>query len=115
MLLPQLDRQDSRGNPITTDQPVFGAFSGLGDFFGADRHLRTPYTQNFNLNIEQQLGKAVIQVGYVGAKGTKLFRFRDVNQPSQAQITAYDTSAFQCNGATLPELSNCRFRRSGWR
>ena len=51
--------------------------------------MRTPYTQNFNLNLQQQLGsRAVLQIGYVGAKGTKLFRFRDINQPSQAQITA---------------------------
>ncbi len=90
------------GNPITTDQPVFGAFSGLGDFFGTDRHIRTPYTQNFNLNLQQQLGKAVVQVGYVGAKGTKLFRFRDLNQPSQAQITAWDTSTSPAGGCAVP-------------
>jgi hypothetical protein len=76
----------------------------LGDFFGADPNIRTPYTQNFNLNLQQQVGRAVVQVGYVGAKGTKLFRFRDINQPSQAQITAYDTSAAQCAGAAPP---NC--------
>ena len=41
--------------------------------------------------MQQGLGsKAVFQVGYVGTKGTKLFRFRDINQPSQAQITAFD-------------------------
>jgi hypothetical protein len=84
--------------------PVFSGFSPLSDFFTVDQHIRTPYTQNFNLNVQQQLGKAVLEIGYVGAKGTKLFRFRDINQPSQAQITAYDTSAGQCNGATLP---NC--------
>jgi hypothetical protein len=87
---------DLSGNPIATDQPVFSGFTGLGDFFGTDRHIRTPYTQNFNLNIQQQLGKAVLQVGYVGAKGTKLFRFRDINQPSQDAITAADLA----NGVT---------------
>jgi hypothetical protein len=70
--------------------PVFAGFSPLGDFFGTDRHIRTPYTQNFNLNLQQQLGKAVFEIGYVGAKGTKLFRFRDINQPDQATITAAD-------------------------
>ncbi|HKS75672.1 MAG TPA: TonB-dependent receptor [Terriglobales bacterium] len=93
------------GGALDPTLPVFSGFSGLSDFFAADPHLRTPYTQNFNLNVQQQLGtRAVAQIGYVGAKGTKLFRFRDLNQPSQAQITAYDTSAAQCNGATLP---NC--------
>ena len=92
------------GNPIVAGSPVFSGFSPLSDFFGANPSIRTPYTQNFNLNVQQQLGRAVIQVGYVGARGTKLFRFRDLNQPSQAQITAYDTSPAQCAGFTLP---NC--------
>ena len=83
---------------------VFSGFSPLSDFFGADPHLRTPYTQNFNLNLQQQLGKAVFEIGYVGAKGTKLFRFRDINQPSQAQITAFDLSQCATNGQTAP---NC--------
>lgn len=85
--------------------PVFSSPSPLGDFFGVDPNIRTPYVQNFNLNIQQQLSsKAVVEVGYVGTKGTKLFRFRDINQPSQAQITSYDTSSAQCAGAILP---NC--------
>jgi hypothetical protein len=90
---------------IVPNAPIFSNFTGLSDFFGTDRNIRTPYTQNFNLNLQQQFGKAVVQVGYVGARGTKLFRFRDINQPTQAQITAYDTSSAQCTaGFTLP---NC--------
>jgi Carboxypeptidase regulatory-like domain/TonB-dependent Receptor Plug Domain len=93
------------GTAIDASTSVFSGFSALSDYFGTNSHIRTPYTQNFNLNLQQQLGKAVFQVGYVGARGTKLFRFRDINQPSQAQITAYDTSAAQCAGFTVP---NCR-------
>jgi hypothetical protein len=86
------------GLSLSTTLPVFSASSPLGDFFGANPKIRTPYTQNFNLNVQQQFGKAVIEVGYVGARGTKLFRFRDLNQPSQAAITAGDLG--QCNGTT---------------
>ncbi|MBZ5719307.1 MAG: carboxypeptidase regulatory-like domain-containing protein [Acidobacteriia bacterium] len=78
------------GGALDPNTPVFSGFSPLSDFFAADPHIRTPYTQNFNLNFQQQVGKAVFQIGYVGARGTKLFRFRDINQPSQAQITASD-------------------------
>jgi hypothetical protein len=82
--------------PLDANTPVYGGYAPFGDFFAADPKLRTPYTQNFNLNIQQELGrKASLQVGYVGARGTKLFRFRDINQPSQAQITANDI-ACQC-------------------
>jgi hypothetical protein len=73
--------------------PLFSSPSPLGDFFGTNPDIRTPYVQNFNLNLQQQLNsKIVLQVGYVGSTGTKLFRFRDINQPTQAQITAYDSS-----------------------
>jgi hypothetical protein len=95
------------GDKIVSGTPIFSSFSGLGDFFGTDQNIRTPYTQNFNLNVQQQFGKAFVQVGYVGARGTKLFRFRDINQPSQAQITAFDTSTApggQCAVAVAP---NC--------
>ncbi len=93
------------GATISPSTPVYAGFSPLGDFFGVDKNLRTPYTQNFNLNFQQQISnKAVASVGYVGARGTKLFRFRDINQPSQAAISAYDTSASQCGENTVP---NC--------
>jgi hypothetical protein len=86
---------------------LFAAPTPLGDFFGTDPNIRTPYVQNFNLNVQQQLGKRmVLQVGYVASRGTKLFRFRDINQPTQAQITAYDSS---CPIATTPPsvFPNC--------
>jgi hypothetical protein len=104
--------QSSAANGIAfdPDTPAFSDFSGLSDFFGASKNLRTPYTQNFNLNLQQQFGKAVLQVGYVGARGTKLFRFRDINQPGQDQITAEDTA--QCTDAArgngiVPVFPNC--------
>ena len=44
--------------------------------------MPTPYVQNWNLNIEQQLSQSVaLQVGYVGSKGTSLARLLDANQP----------------------------------
>ncbi len=87
----------ANSGPITSNLPVYGASSPLGDFFGVAPNIATPYVQNWNLNIEQQLtNKIMLQVGYVGSKGTKLFRFRDINQPNQGAITSYDVS--QCGG-----------------
>jgi hypothetical protein len=96
------------GNPLGSGS-VFASPSPLGDFFGTNPNIRTPYVQNFNLNVQQQLGnRMVLQVGYVGSIGTKLFRFRDVNQPSQAQITAGDLS--QCTGTfTAPNCPTLGF------
>jgi hypothetical protein len=80
-------------NPSTpsTCVPVFQSYSPMGDAFGIDPHIRTPYLQNYNLNLQQQLTrKVVLQVGYVGSQGNKLWDFRDINQPGQATITACD-------------------------
>jgi hypothetical protein len=47
--------------------------------------------ENYNLNLQQQLSnKVVLRVGYVGSQGHRLFRFVDLNQPTQAKITACD-------------------------
>jgi outer membrane receptor protein involved in Fe transport len=62
-------------------------YSGFGpsDVFTVDQRLRTPYVQNYNLNIEQDLThKTAVSVAYVGSAGRKLFRFNDLNQGDPA-------------------------------
>ncbi|HEY7097114.1 MAG TPA: TonB-dependent receptor [Terriglobales bacterium] len=98
---------DSAGNilPLDPNAQVFdrAGASPSAEFFGASTNLPAPYVQNFNLNVQQSLGpRAVLQVGYVGTKGTKLFRFRDINQPSQAEITAADLACDCINGYAVP-------------
>jgi len=87
-------------NPISVAQArtfalgsfnVFGFASPMSDRFGVDQHLRTPYMENYNLNLQQQIArKMTLQVSYVGSQGHKLLRFRDLNQPALAMIQAYD-------------------------
>lgn len=96
--------------PLSAGTPVYGATSPMGDAFGVDQHLRTPYMQNFNLNFQQELGrKMVFQIGYVGSNGHKLLRFRDLNQPSQAQITAADLACACINNGDVPRALNPAF------
>jgi Carboxypeptidase regulatory-like domain/TonB-dependent Receptor Plug Domain len=77
--------------PLAAGVPVYGGPAPMADAFGVDPNLRTPYMENFNLNLQQQFGRHnVVQVGYVGSQGHKLFRFRDINQPGQAAIDAFD-------------------------
>jgi hypothetical protein len=78
--------------PIVSGQPIYGT-PGCGecDIFAFDRNIKTPYMENYNINIQQQLAnKVVLQVGYVGSQGHRLYRFFDLNQPSNATITADD-------------------------
>jgi len=61
------------------------------DIFSFDRNIKTPYMENYNLNLQQQFSNnLVLQIGYVASQGHRLFRFFDLNQPSQAAITAAD-------------------------
>ena len=55
--------------------------------FGVDQHMRTPYVQSYNFNLQQTMVEGtVLQVGYVGSKGTKLFRVRDINQATAGPV-----------------------------
>jgi hypothetical protein len=89
------------GGPITAGAPLFGDESTCSyecDVFAFDRNIKMPYMENYNLNIQQQLGShAVLQASYVGSQGHRLWRFFDINQPSQATITATDLA---CNCIT---------------
>lgn len=84
----------SGSNVIASGQPIFntpGCANFECDSFVVDRHTRTPYMENYNINLQHQLGsKMALQVGYVGSQGHRLFQFVDLNQPGQAAITAHD-------------------------
>ena len=73
------------------------------DIFAFDPNIKTPYMENYNLNIEHQFSKSVtLQLGYVGSQGHRLFRFFDLNQPSQAAITAADLACSCINDFSVP-------------
>ena len=91
---------------IVNGLPVYDT-SGCGsvecDIFTVDRHIHTPYMENYNVNLQQALtNKAVLQVAYVGSQGHSLFRFRDISQPSQSAITAADTGCACINDYGVP-------------
>jgi hypothetical protein len=97
----QIVPASAAGTVISSGVPIYGpagCSSYECDIFAIDRNIRTPYMDNYNLNIEQQLAnKVVLQVGYVGSEGHHLTRYFDVNQPSQAAITVCDLG----NGGTV--------------
>jgi outer membrane receptor protein involved in Fe transport len=85
------------GGPLDAATAVYSPASPMSDRFGVDQHLRTPYMENYNLNLQQQIGrKSTVQIGYVGSQGHKLLRFRDLNQPTLAMIQAYDYHDLGC-------------------
>lgn len=66
-------------SPLNPLSPVGVPISGLF----VDPNLRTPYTQQYNLNVQYEFIKNwLLEVGYVGSKGTKLLQVITLNQPS---------------------------------
>jgi len=65
-------------NPFPADFPIPVPASGLA----IQRDLRTAYLQHWSYSIQQQTrGSGVLEIAYVGSKGTKLLSARDINQP----------------------------------
>jgi len=81
------------GGTIQPNSPIYGEIgcSPECDIFGVDPRIKTPYMENYNINIQQQLtNKMTLQIGYVGSQGHRLFHFIDINQPNHQAVTAAD-------------------------
>jgi hypothetical protein len=67
--------------PVATVSNPFapGQFALPASTFTLDRHLLPPYTQDWNLTIDQSLGGQVLSIAYIGAKGTRLPRLVEAN------------------------------------
>lgn len=69
---------------LTPPVQVLANAPGLTVF---DDNLKVPTVHQFNLNIQRELpGQIVVQAGYVGRRGTRLFRAYDINQISADAI-----------------------------
>jgi hypothetical protein len=84
--------------PYTTDRPAIGLNA-------VDPTLRTPYLQQWGLNVQHQLTAAtVVEIGYVGTKGSRLATQRLINQPLLA------TASNPVNGQTTSTAANAQLR-----
>jgi outer membrane receptor protein involved in Fe transport len=60
---------------------------GFPSYFGVDQKMPTPYVQQWNANIQQDLGHGLaLEIAYIGTKGTHLGRFRRFNTPQHVEI-----------------------------
>ncbi len=78
-----------QGLPLTLSDPwpAFFPFALPDSALAIQRDLRTGYMQHWNFNVERQIGnKGVVELAYVGSKGTKLLTARDINQPQPSAL-----------------------------
>jgi hypothetical protein len=72
--------------PTLTSSPVVNNGAFILPFL-IDPHLRMPYSQNWMLGVQQQLpGNVMMEMNYVGSKGTRLLRVVDGNPPQPALV-----------------------------
>ena len=72
-----------------------------------DDHLRTPYVQNWNLTIERELpGSLLLDLRYVGSKGTKLIRSADINEDNIFENGIRDAFVAAQSGGNSPLLDS---------
>jgi hypothetical protein len=61
--------------------PIAWPVNQYNNIFSVSQHLATPRLYNYNLNLEQALGRAAVaQLGYVGSVGRHLLEINDINQ-----------------------------------
>ncbi len=95
------------GLPLTVSNPFPSNYPLTlpGAALGFDRHLRTPYIQQWSLAFEHQFGtKSLIEMAYVGSKGTKILSARDINQAH--------ASPLQPNPRPVPQFADITFLES---
>ena len=83
---------------FATGRPISGNVAETFEFRAIDRNLRTPYIQQYNLGVQYELGRNnLIEVRYVGTKGTKLLQAVALNQ------------GFDFNDPNTPDYAYARF------
>ena len=78
-----------QGLPLTLSDPFPSSFPFAlpASALAIQRDLRTGYMQHWNFNVQRQFGEtSVLEVAYVGSKGTKLLTARDINQPAPSVL-----------------------------
>ncbi len=94
---------DGTLNPIdpATGLPFRGNIAETFEFRAVDRNLRTPYVQQWNLGAQYEITKnLLVEVRYVGSKGTKLL-----------QAISF-TQGFDLNDPNTPDFIFERFNRA---
>jgi hypothetical protein len=76
--------------------------------FGVSQDLRSPYTFNYNLNVQHQLTRGtLLQIGYVGSQSRKQVTKRNINQPLPG--TTGSIQDRRPYNAQFPDISNISF------
>ncbi len=104
-------------DPFNGQNPFNGTFSQDMTLLVLNPHLRLPYAQDWNLNIERALGNDwLLEIGYIGTKGTKLPRFIEANPAVYLPGESTQNNADQrrlYSGCTVTGTTPCTYSSVG--
>jgi hypothetical protein len=106
-------------DPFNGNPPVSGQFATPLTNLTLDAKLPLPYAQDWDLNVQRSFGSnLLLEVGYVGTKGTKLPRFIEGNPAIYIPGVSTPNNADQrrlYSGCTLADPpSSCKFSSTGF-
>jgi hypothetical protein len=104
--------------PFGVGVPIFssGAPQPPFNIASIDHHLKTPNTQIWNVNLQQELNpRFVLEVGYVGNKSTHQLQLLDINQPTPGPLAADNAQSRRPLNSLFPTLGQINTISSvGW-
>jgi carboxypeptidase family protein/TonB-dependent receptor-like protein len=104
-------------DPFNGQNPFNGTFSQDMTLLVLNPHLRLPYAQDWNLNVERALGSNwLLEMGYIGTKGTKLPRFIEANPAVYIPGESTQGNADQrrlYSGCTITGTAPCTYSSVG--
>jgi Carboxypeptidase regulatory-like domain/TonB dependent receptor len=104
--------------PFGVGVPIFGTGAPEPPFnvSSIDPHLKTPDTQIWNVNLQQELNpRFVLQIGYVGNKSTHQLQLLDINQPTPGLPFPDTSQSRRPYNAAFPDLRQINTISSvGW-
>jgi outer membrane receptor protein involved in Fe transport len=116
----QLEPPASFASPLPTGEnpfaPTFGPPQAL-TLLTLDPNMRLPYAQDWNFSVERSFGPGwLLDIGYVGTKGTKLPRFIEADPAVYIPGQSTEDNVNQrrlYSGCTLAQPSNCIYGSIG--
>ena len=107
-------------DPYNGENPFNGSFAQPMTLLTLDPKLRLPYAQDWNLNVERAFGANwLLEIGYIGTKGTKLPRFIEGNPTVYDPSLSYEDNVQLSDqrrlysGCTVASPSPCTYSSAG--
>jgi len=100
--------------PVFPSSSTETCLSSQCNVFATTQNFKTPYVENWNLNIQQAFSPtALLQVAYVGNHGVDLYSVVDINQVNPNSPLENPNNCDHCESAGRPLNANCSVAQGG--